>query len=229
MTYNFIFLPLFWLVLRILSPVNKKINEGFRARKNFFKDLPENFASFDKSKNNILIHCSSLGEFEQAKPIIEYLDKLNQFNFIITFFSSSGYNNSSFDSQLASKYAIIYLPFDSPDNVKRFIKIININAAIFVKYDLWLNLLCQLKSSNIFIMLVNATYREKALKWKFFLTKSYRKVVYNCFNLIATSDKEDANSLKRVLSPEIEIIEVGDTKVERIRKAKIIAQNVSRG
>ncbi len=227
LTYNVFFLPLFWVGLKILSPFNKKIREGFRARKHFFRDLSVYVNALDISKKNILIHCSSLGEFEQAKPIIEILDKMEKFNFIISFFSTSGYNNFTFDTHLISKYTVIYLPFDSPDNVKRFIKIINIQAAIFVKYDLWLNLLNQLSNKNIFKMLVNATYSEKAIKWKFFITRSYRRLVYNFFNVIATPDKDDADNLKRILSPDVNIYEVGDTKVERIRKAKSISQNVS--
>lgn len=226
-TYNVFFLPLFWLGLRIFSLFNKKIREGFRARRGYFRDLPTLINNLNHQKNNILIHCSSLGEFEQAKPIIDILDKTEKFNFIISFFSTSGYNHFTFDSVLKSKYAVVYLPFDSPDNIKRFIKIINIRGAIFIKYDLWLNLLNQLHNKEIFTMLVNATYREKALKWKFFLTRSYRKLVYNFFKVIATSDKDDADSLKRILSPEVRIYEVGDTKVERIRKAKTISQNVS--
>lgn len=226
-TYNGFFLPLFWICLKILSPFNKKIKEGFRARRNYFNKLSERIQLLDDSKSNILIHCSSLGEFEQAKPIIELLDKLGMFNFIISFFSPSGYNNYSFDSQIISKFIIIYLPFDSPDNIKRFLKIIKIKAAIFVKYDLWLNLLCQLQSHDIFTMLINATYAEKSFKWKFFLTRSYRKILYNCFNVIATTDEDDAESLKKVLSPCVKIVEVGDTKVERIKKAKSVAQNKS--
>jgi 3-deoxy-D-manno-octulosonic-acid transferase len=226
-TYNVFFLPLFWVVLRILSPFNKKIRDGFKARKHFFKELPELVSSLDGQKKNILLHCSSLGEFEQAKPIIDILDKTNKFNFIISFFSTSGYKHFTFDSVLISKYAVVYLPFDSPDNIKRFIKQINISAAIFIKYDLWLNLLNQLDNKNIFTMLVNATYREKALKWKFIVTRSYRKLVYNFFKVIATSDKYDAECLRKILSKNVRIYEVGDTKVERIRKAKSISQNVS--
>jgi len=227
LTYNIFFLPLFWVVLRILSPFNKKIRDGFKARKHFFKELPKLIGSLDNSKKNVLIHCSSLGEFEQAKPIIENLDRTEKFNFIISFFSTSGYNHFTFDSVLKSRYAVVYLPFDSPDNIKRFLNIIGISAAIFIKYDLWLNLLNQLNNKKIFTMLVNATYQEKALKWKFFITRSYRKLVYNFFNVIAASDKDDTESLKEILSKSVKIYEVGDTKVERIKKAKGISQNVS--
>jgi 3-deoxy-D-manno-octulosonic-acid transferase len=220
LTYNILFLPVFWVAVRLFAIFNEKARKAIAERKSLFYSLKQDLKSFDKSKKNILIHCSSLGEFEQAKPVIQELDKTGSFNFLISFFSPSGYHHAKLDYKLKSAVTKIYLPFDDLTNVKRFLAIVNPVAAIFIKYDLWFNLLYELEKRNVFKFLVNATYSEKSFKWKFFLTRSYRRVVYNFFNVISTADEDDAKNLKNVLSKNVEIYVLGDTKLERIKQAK---------
>ncbi len=220
LTYNILFLPVFWIAVRLLAIFNEKVRKAILERKSLFYSLRQDLKSFDKSKKNILIHCSSLGEFEQAKPVIQELDKSGKFNFLISFFSPSGYHHSKLDYKLKSAVTKIYLPFDDLTNVKRFLTLVNPVAAIFIKYDLWFNLLYSLEKRNVFKFLVNATYSEKSFKWKFFITRSYRRIVYSFFNVISTADEDDAKSLKSVLSKNVEIFVLGDTKLERIKQAK---------
>lgn len=220
LTYNILFLPVFWIAVRLFAIFNEKVRKAIAERKSLFYSLKQDLKSFDKSKKNILIHCSSLGEFEQAKPVIQELDKTGRFNFLISFFSPSGYHHSKLDYKLKSAVTKIYLPFDDLTNVKRFLTLVNPVAAIFIKYDLWFNLLYDLEKRNVFKFLVNATYSEKSFKWKFFITRSYRRIVYSFFNVISTADEDDAKSLKGVLSKNVEIYVLGDTKLERIKQAK---------
>ena len=85
--YNFIFLPLFYLLVRVSSLFIQKIRRGIRGRKRIFEDLIINRTLINKLNKNIWFHSSSLGEFEQAKPIIEELKKNKQVNIIVSFFS----------------------------------------------------------------------------------------------------------------------------------------------
>jgi 3-deoxy-D-manno-octulosonic-acid transferase len=218
--YNILFLPVFWIAVRLFSIFNEKVRKAIAERKSLFYSLRQDLKSFDKSKKNILIHCSSLGEFEQAKPVIQELDKTGQFNFLISFFSPSGFHHAKLDYKLKSAVTKIYLPFDDLTNVNRFLSIVNPAAAIFIKYDLWFNLLYSLEKRNVFKFLVNATYSEKSFKWKFFITRSYRRIVYSFFNVISTADEDDAKNLKHVLSKNVEVLVLGDTKLERIKQAK---------
>jgi 3-deoxy-D-manno-octulosonic-acid transferase len=97
-----------------------------------------------------------MGEFEQAKPIIERLKQSNnEIQIVCSFYSPSGYN-----TQKHYEYAdvICYMPFDTYNNAKRFIKAINPKIVIFIRYELWLNHLYILKKLNIPTLLVNATY-----------------------------------------------------------------------
>ncbi|MGH2574947.1 MAG: 3-deoxy-D-manno-octulosonic acid transferase [Ignavibacteria bacterium] len=223
--YNFLFLPFFWIIINISSFFNDKIRKGLTERKDVFKLLKTNLKELEPDKKNILIQCSSLGEFEQAKPIIEELDKTNSFNFIVSFFSPSGFNHSKVDIGTKSKIIKTYLPFDWFRCMKNFVKLINPKVFLFIKYDLWFNLLFCSEESNIYKVLVNATYNKKDIKWRFFLTRSFYKTVYNFFNVILTSNEKDAYLLRDILSRQIKVLYFGDTKIERINKATELAKN----
>jgi len=218
--YNIVFLPLFYITAKLLSAFNKKIKQSMKARNGLFKLLQSKLTSLDPSKKNILIHCASLGEFEQAKPIIDQLDASGKYNFIVSFFSPSGFNHSKLDSGLKSKIIKTYLPLDSPPNVKKFIDMVNPSVVLFIKYDLWFNFLRYLRSKNIFSIVVNKTYEGKRFKWKFPVTRSYKKCVLNIVDLIAVTDDDYKRELERVLNRHEGIEVFGDTKYERIAKAK---------
>lgn len=65
------------------------------------------------------MHCSSLGEFEQGRPVLEALRKQYPSTpIILSFFSPSGY-------EIRKNYAgadqVIYLPMDSSRHAKKLI------------------------------------------------------------------------------------------------------------
>src|SRR5690554_4542019 len=92
--YNFLAIPLFYISLKVLGIFNSKVKKGFQGRKRIFEDIIIEAAGIDKSKKLVWFHSSSLGEFEQAKPIIEELKSIADINILVTFFSPSGYENS---------------------------------------------------------------------------------------------------------------------------------------
>ncbi len=221
--YNLLFLPVFWFGAKAFSLVNQKVRSAFRGRKELFRYLESKVSSLDKDKKNILIHCSSLGEFEQAKPIIDELDKALKYNFIVSFFSPSGFNHSRLDTVLNSKAIKTYLPFDTKANVKRFLDRIDPAAVVFVKYDLWLNLLASLKARNIPKILINGVYNKSDFKWRFFVTRSYKKMLYNLFDYIFVADNKNKTNFESILDSSVKIAKSGDTKYERIGKARELA------
>jgi 3-deoxy-D-manno-octulosonic-acid transferase len=223
-TYNLLFLPLFWVTTRVISIFNKKVRAAYKERKNLLLNLEVDLHRFKSDRKTILIHCSSLGEFEQAKPIIEELDKSKKYNFVVSFFSPSGYNHSKLDSGLQSEIIKTYVPFDWMHRTSRFIDLIKPDTAVFIKYDLWFNLLYVLKKKNIFRLVANASYDEKSIKWRFFLSRSYKKTLYNFFNVIAAADNDDRMNFRKILSSDVEIESFGDTKYERVNKAREIAK-----
>src|SRR5512147_1084849 len=114
--YNTIFVPLGWIGFQLLGLVNRKARVGIQGRSDLFARLERDVARLGKSSRRIWFHSSSLGEFEQAKPIIAEIKRRHpSAQIIVSFFSPSGYEHSRSYS-LAS--VITYLPFDSRANAE---------------------------------------------------------------------------------------------------------------
>jgi 3-deoxy-D-manno-octulosonic-acid transferase len=210
--YNVFVFPLLYGVFWIARIVNDKIKSGFDERKIQEQILPELIKSFDKNKKTIWVHSSSLGEFEQAKPIIRKLKNEYDINIFITFFSPSGYDNSK-------KYpyadAVAYLPFDKPSSVKLFINTVNPDIVIFMRYDFWPNLLWQLKDRGIFTLLVDATMVATS-KRKLPIIKAFHKTLFNCIDLFLTVSENDVRNFLDFSIPPQKLTAVGDTRYDRV-------------
>ena len=119
-------------LVSLASLKNKKAKKMIQGHKEIFRFLSKNA---DSQGGYIWIHASSLGEFEQGRPIIESIKAaMPEKKVLVTFFSPSGYevrkNYSNAD-------LICYLPFDLPGNVRRFLDIVKPSQAIIIKYEFW--------------------------------------------------------------------------------------------
>jgi 3-deoxy-D-manno-octulosonic-acid transferase len=219
--YNYLVLPLLYMTLHFASLFNKKIRNGIIGRKRVYENLILNATSIDKSKKLVWFHSSSLGEFEQAKPIIEKLKKEKNVNILITFFSPSGYENSK-------KYPladlISYIPFDTINNAKNFIAITNPSLAVIMRYDLWPNMINSLNNKKIPIYLVDATLRSSSPRKSPFL-KSFHKNLFSQLTRILTVSEIDANEFKSFGFNGEKITAVGDTRFDRVYQRSVIARD----
>lgn len=210
--YNVISVPAIWIIFRLLSLFNSKIREGFSGRKNIFSDLEKNKPLLENGNKNIIIHCSSLGEYQQAIPIYQELLKYN-YNIIITFFSPSGYRNSKIADERVIK---IYLPFDSYYRIKNFLKILSPEIIIMMRYDLWYNFLYRAKKMNIMTVIANSRFDTNDKTWRIPLVSSFKKCMFNMIDVLFAIDDEDELNFKKVLKKDCEIFKVGDSKFERV-------------
>jgi len=202
------------LLLSLVALFNKKIKLFVTGRKETFSKI----ASL-KNKETIWFHAASLGEFEQARPIIEELKKeYPTYKILVTFFSPSGYEIRK-DYNLAD--VVCYLPLDSKAKVKRFVEIVNPKLAIFIKYEFWPNLLNELKSKEIPTILVAGILREKQL---FF--KSYGGFMRESLQAFHHFFVQDVNSKKLLNSIHFKNVTIaGDTRFDRV--SKILEQDNS--
>ncbi|MCK5776195.1 MAG: 3-deoxy-D-manno-octulosonic acid transferase [Bacteroidales bacterium] len=146
----------------IASLFNTKAKLWFNGRKNIIAQIKNDFATV--SEKTIWIHSASLGEFEQGRPLIEELKaKYPNTKIVLTFFSPSGYEIRK-DYPLADY--IYYLPIDTPQNAKAFIKIINPSIAIFIKYEFWYNYMNELDQQKIPLIYISAIFRPNQLFFK---------------------------------------------------------------
>jgi 3-deoxy-D-manno-octulosonic-acid transferase len=218
--YNFIIIPPFYILLQIGSLFNRKIKVGIKGRSRIFEELILNAAKLDKSKKLIWFHSSSLGEFEQAKPIIEELKKNPDLNILITFFSPSGYENSK-----KYPYAdlVSYLPFDSRAYADRFINIIRPNLAVLMRYDIWPNHIWAMKNRNIPCFIVDATMKKNSPR-KLPLLKNFHKILFNDVTRILTVSNADLEGFKNFKLQSGKMTAVGDTRFDRVYEKSLAAK-----
>lgn len=212
LVYNIIVIPLFWLLLRVGALVNRKIRRGLRGRRGLLQQLEQDIQKLTKSRR-IWFHSSSMGEFEQAKPIIAALRrKYNDLDIIVTFFSPSGYEHSR-NYKLAS--LITYIPFDSSANARRFVDLIRPAAAIMVRYDIWPNHVWELQKRNIPTLIANATLRKNSSRHYPFL-RSFHRQVYESITSILTVSQSDVDSFGNFQLTQPELHVIGETRYDQV-------------
>jgi 3-deoxy-D-manno-octulosonic-acid transferase len=80
-----LFIRLYPVIAGILSPFNKKAALWLKGRKNILHKI-ETAIKQDASKK-IWMHCASLGEFEQGRPLLEELkEAYPEYKSVLTFF-----------------------------------------------------------------------------------------------------------------------------------------------
>lgn len=219
--YNYVILPCLYVLIRIFALFNEKTKRGIEGRKRIFEELIVSAASLDKSKTLIWFHSSSMGEFEQAKPIIEELKKDSSINILVTFFSPSGYENSR-----KYPYAdlISYMPFDTSFNAARFIKIVRPNLAVIMRYDIWPNHIWAIKKEGIPIYLVDATMKKESPR-KLPILKNFHKHLFRDIDRILTISPEDAAGFEGFGTGKEQVKVVGDTRFDRVYQRSLSARS----
>jgi len=225
--YNVFILPPLYFTLLIGSFFNSKIRIGLKGRKRIFENLIIDAASLNKTKKLVWFHSSSLGEFEQAKPIIEELKKKFDINILVTFFSPSGYENSK-----KYPYAdlISYIPFDTPINARRFISIIKPDLAVIMRYDIWPNHIYEMKRVGIPMLLVDATMKKRSSR-KMPLIKSFHEALFKKLTKILAVSQADAEGFKEFGCTDEQLKIVGDTRFDRVyqKSLKAIEKRLIKG
>jgi len=225
--YNIFIVPLLLFAMKIAPWFNQKVKIGVAGRKRLFDELAVNLASLNKEKKIIWFHSSSLGEFEQAKPIIEKLKQTKDVNVLVTFFSPSGLENSK---KYPHADVVSYLPVDTISNAVIFISLVNPAVLVLMRYDLWPNHIYELAKRKIPIFLVDATMRADSARKSFF-AKNFHKRLYGKLTKILTVSETDAENFTSFDLPAREIHPVGDTRFDRVYQRSLVAKerNLIRG
>lgn len=215
--YNYLVIPFLWLFFRIYSVLNEKARRGWAARRKLFEELERKISHLKASRTRIWFHSSSMGEFEQAKPIIAEIKRLKpDVQIVISFFSPSGYEHS-LNYPLAD--VIVYIPFDSPGNARKFVRIIAPSAAVFIRYDIWPNHLWALQEKNIPTFVVSAQIRKRSYQ-SMPVVGNFIRSIYNSVDYILTVSERDKDFFRNIgiNRPVIEVI--GDTRYDQVWKRR---------
>ncbi|MBL6658389.1 MAG: 3-deoxy-D-manno-octulosonic acid transferase [Flavobacteriales bacterium] len=146
------------LLLTFASLFNKKAKLWTKGQKNVFHNLPSN-----PNSEIVWVHCASLGEYEQAIPLLKKIKEWKpNYSLLVTFFSPSGYVNAK---QEFTDYKS-YLPLDTKKNSQQFLDIVKPKLAILIKNEFWPNYLYELQKRNIPIISASALFRSSQLIFK---------------------------------------------------------------
>ena len=200
---------LYTISVRIASLGNEKAKLWVKGRKNWKQQLSE---KMDKNAPYVWIHCASLGEFEQGRPLIEEIKKqFPQYKIVLTFFSPSGYEIRK-NYELAD--IVAYLPADTKNNARAFLDIIRPEKVFFVKYEYWYFYISELKKRTIPLYIISAIYRKAQ---PFFKTSAwgrwYRKMLFQ-FEHIFVQNETSGQMLTSLGVHNFTV--AGDTRFDRV-------------
>lgn len=204
----------YFLLIKLSSAFgNKKALKFINGRKQVFSFLQNQLKKYN-TQNRIWVHVSSLGEFEQAKPILIALKKqFPEYTLILSFFSPSGMEFAKTDGIVDIKF---YLPKDTPNNAKRLLDLLLPKLVIWIKYDFWHNYISECKSRNLPILLVSAHFRENQIyskPWGAF----FRSILQN-FTHIYTQNTASSELLKNWGLTNYST--TGDTRIDSVLSSK---------
>jgi len=176
-------------LLPLAGLFSKKINYSLQARK-IEKKL---FSQYQRPKGIVYwFHCASLGEYEQAKPLIKYYQNKREASIFITFFSPSGYDKIKPLS--SNNFYIGYLPLESGLTMQKLIAVVKPDYVFWIKYELWLVNLNTLFTQHIPVALVSATIDKNHFIFKFW-AKPWKALLPK-FSFIFTQNKISYDVLK---------------------------------
>jgi 3-deoxy-D-manno-octulosonic-acid transferase len=195
--------------IELYALVNSKAALWVSGRRNLFENIS---AQLQNDKSPIIwMHCASLGEFEQGKPLIETIKEKNgPHKIVLTFFSPSGYENVK---NYSGVDYVFYLPIDSPSNAKKFLDIVHPDLVLWVKYEYWYYFLSELNTRNIPTLLISGIFRNGQPFFKWY-GKIWKEML-NCFSHFFVQNEHSKNLLNSIGFNKNVTIN-GDTRFDRV-------------
>jgi 3-deoxy-D-manno-octulosonic-acid transferase len=198
---------IFTAIAHLVAPFNSKVSLWIKGQKNWEEKIKDKIKAGNRT---IWIHCASLGEFEQGRPVLEKIKKEKpEYKIVLTFFSPSGY-------EIRKNYdhadCIIYLPADNPANSTKFISLVRPEFVIFVKYEFWNNYISQLYEKRIPLYLISAIFRPGQHFFKWY--GSFFRQILKKFEIIFVQDRRSLDLLSGIGISNV--IQAGDTRFDRV-------------
>lgn len=193
----------------LLGLYDSKARKWVSGRKNSFEQLAVFFGS--NTRPVVWMHCASLGEFEQGRPLLEALRKKYPGHLLLlSFFSPSGY-------EIRKDYpgvdAVFYLPMDGPQHAKRFMNIVQPVLVFFVKYEFWYFYLNEIKQRKIPLLLVSGIFRSNQPFFTWY--GSFHQQMLHCFTHLFVQNSASAKLLAGIgLQDRVTVS--GDTRFDRV-------------
>lgn len=198
---------LYHLAVRCAALWNPKAKAWVRGREGLWTRLE---AKREVLRGCLWMHCASVGEFEQGRPVLEAIKAQRpDVPVLLTFFSPSGHEARK-DYPLATH--VDYLPPDSAANARRLVELIAPRASMFVKYEFWYHHLHALKAKGVPTFLVSAIFREGQPFFKWY-GGAWRSMLA-CYTRIFAQDEASKDLLTGIGITNVSVS--GDTRFDRV-------------
>jgi 3-deoxy-D-manno-octulosonic-acid transferase len=206
-----VFLLLYKTGIRLIAPWNPKAKLWLEGRRGLFERMRGELEPRKGGRPVIWMHCASLGEFEQGRPVIEGLRRmLPECRIVLTFFSPSGYTTKK---NYAGADHVFYLPLDSPRNARSFIDLVQPDLVLWVKYDYWYYFLVELKKRKIPTLLISGIFRPDQPFFRWY--GRLHRYMLECFTHLFVQTEASRLLLERLrLTNHVTVN--GDTRFDRV-------------
>jgi 3-deoxy-D-manno-octulosonic-acid transferase len=208
----------YYFLVWIASAWNSKAAKWIVGRRGWRNELKDKFGLDDKV---IWVHCASLGEFEQGRPLIEKIRSgYTDYKILLTFFSPSGYEKRK-DYKLVDH--VCYLPMDSGRNARDFLNLVPVSKVFFIKYEFWYHFLKRINDRGIPLYLASGNFQKTHLFFKWYASW-YRKI-FGFFTHIFVQDSKSLELLKSAGYNRVMV--AGDTRFDRVTQISSTAKQIN--
>ena len=208
--YNTLVIPALTAGFYIAARFSPKIHEGLAGRRSVFDSIKGQLSSARELNQTAWFHFTSVGEFEQAKPLIEALK--DEVRIVLTYFSPSVHPNVA---RYPHHDAAIYLPLDTSRNAEHLFQIIEPSLLVFSKFDIWPNLVWHAAKHSVPVALIAGTLHPKSRRLASF-ARPFFKDVHQYISVHCVISENDAQRFRLICPPSVQIEVTGDTRFDRV-------------
>jgi 3-deoxy-D-manno-octulosonic-acid transferase len=169
------------------------------------------------------LHAVSVGETRAAEPLIAaLLDRYPQHDLLLTHMTPTGRDTGrSISEKWSGRITQVYLPYDLPFAVRRFLRAFHPVVGIGMETETWPNLLAIAREEGVPMVLVNARLSEKSLAQAQRTPNLAREAARN-FSLVLAQTEADAERMRRVGAERVEV--VGNLKFDHTPAPHLVEQ-----
>lgn len=217
--YN-IAMTLYGWLMKLAALRHPKARLWIDGRRDLFSRLQSAIAANGPGQRIVWIHVASLGEFEQGRPIVERIRReYPDYKILVTFYSPSGY-------EIRKNYPgadyICYLPNDTRRNARRFVELVQPAAAIFVKYEFWLNTLAELRRRKVPAYIVSAIFRRNSVFFRWY--GGLWRQALTTFRVLFVQNEDSKKLLAELGFDNVTV--AGDTRFDRVAEIAAAARRI---
>ncbi|HET9034283.1 MAG TPA: lipid IV(A) 3-deoxy-D-manno-octulosonic acid transferase [Dokdonella sp.] len=206
---------LYTLTMYLLTPVilYRLAARGLRYRR-YLSRWKERFGFFPSPRftNSSWVHAVSVGEVNAAVPLIEALiRRFPDSPMVVTTVTPTG--SERVQQLFGERIFHVYLPYDLPASVKRFLDRIKPRFAVIMETEIWPNLFVTCRERSIPIVVTNARLSKRSLKGYGPVRPLARRAI-RCANFVAAQSPVDAERLRLLGAAVTRLAVIGNLKFD---------------